>query len=237
MPEEAPMDYEHRSAAEAWPEQDFELRAVGGGLEFRGYAAVFNSPSQDLGGFRETILPGAFSRSINSAANGGRDIKMFLNHNQDVVLASTRARTLRLAEDERGLLAEATLPDSAWGQPVAEAIRRGDISSMSFGFTVSKGGDAWSPDHSQRTLHEVRLLEVSPVTGWPAYTATSASIRSLAGIIDWADDEAVKGFLTGLAEEQRAALHRHLNVTSPTPFVGQNVAARRARLARLEDAA
>lgn len=228
---------ERRDAAVAWPDFDFEVRSVNDGLEFRGYAAVFDSPSQDLGGFRETIKPGAFTRSLNAAANGGRDIKMFLNHNQDVVLASTRARTLRLSEDARGLLAEATLPDSVWGHPVAEAIRRGDISAMSFGFVVPPKGDEWTPDHTQRTLHEVRLLEVSPVTGWPAYTATTASVRTLAEAIDWTDADSIRSVLEGLTPEQREALTRHLVLDRPTPYVGQNVAAYRARLARLTDAA
>ena len=167
---------------------------------------------------------------MNAAANGSADVKMFLNHNSDVVLGSTKAKTLRLTQDERGLLAEATLPDSVWGHPVAEAIRRGDIRSMSFGFTVPRGGDAWSDDRKARTLHEVRLFEVSPVTGWPAYTATSASVRNLVDIIDWSDGDAIERVLDGLDAEQRAALFRHLNTTSPTPYIAPNVAELRARL-------
>jgi HK97 family phage prohead protease len=231
-----PTELERRDAAVAWPEQDFEMRAVGDGMEFRGYAAVFNSPSEDLGGFRETILPSAFERSVNAAANGKRDIKMFLNHNSDIVLGSTRARTLRLSMDDRGLLAEATLPPGSWGQPVAEAVRRGDISAMSFGFIVEKNGDSWTPDHTQRTLHDVRLLEVSPVTGWPAYAATSASVRTLVDAIDWTDEDAIEKVLEGLGEEQRGALLRHLNTNSPTPYVAPNVAERLARLRRFEAA-
>lgn len=212
---------EVRDAAVAWPDIDMEVRAVDGGLEFRGYAAVFDSWSADLGGFRETIKPGAFTKSINSAANGSADVKMFLNHNQDVVLASTKAKTLRLAQDERGLLAEASLPDSVWGHPVAEAIKRGDISSMSFGFAIpgkrSDGGLAqeWSTDHKERTLNEVRLFEVSPVTGWPAYSATSASVRSLVDIIDWDDEEAARAVLDGLSEPQRSTF---LRLLAPAPI-------------------
>ena len=226
------MTMEVRDAATAWPDQDFELRSVNDGLEFRGYAAVFNSQSEDLGGFRETIMPGAFSRSVNAAKNGGKDIKMFLNHNQDVVLDSTRARTLRLTEDERGLLAEATLPDSTWGHPVAEAIRRGDISAMSFGFSVAKNGDSWTPDHTQRTLHEVRLFEVSPVTGWPAYSATNASVRTLIDSIDWEDEDAAQRIADGLSDTQRDLLLRVLNGRREDPMVSAWVAEQRARLAR-----
>jgi HK97 family phage prohead protease len=231
-----PTVMERRDAAVAWPDQDFELRAVGDGLEFRGYAAVFNSPSEDLGGFRETILPSAFERSLNAAANGKRDIKMFLNHNQDIVLASTRARTLRLSMDDRGLIAEASLPPGAWGQPVSEAVRRGDISAMSFGFVTEKNGDSRSPDGTQRTLHDVRLLEVSPVTGWPAYTATSASIRTLVDSIDWTDEDSAERVLEGLSDEQQAIVLRLLNKKSPTPYLAPDVAERLARLRKLEAA-
>lgn len=230
-----PAQMEFRVAADSWPTTDLEVRSINDGLSFRGYAAVFDSRSEDLGGFRETIKPGAFTRSINAAANGGRDIKAFLNHNMDIVLGSTRAKTLRLVEDERGLLAEIDLPDSTWGHPVAEAVRRGDISAMSFGFTVPKGGDSWAG--TERTLHEVRLHEVSPVTGWPAYAATNASVRHLADAIDWTDDDAIGSVIAHLTDEQREALSRHLNLSKPIPFIAPDVAARIARLREYESAA
>lgn len=223
---------ERRHTAAAWPDADIELRADANGLVFRGYAAVFESPSQDLGGFREVIKPGAFRRSIESATNGRnpRDIKFFLNHNSDVVLGSTRAGTLRLTEDDRGLLATGELPNSTWGQPVAEAIRRGDISGMSFGFMVDKKGDAWSADHTIRTLTEVRLLEVSVVTGWPAYTATTASVRSLIDAIDWTDEDSARSIIDGLTDEQRQIILSLLNRQSPTPYLAPDVAAAYRRL-------
>ena len=224
------MEYERRDASVAWPEIDMEVRAVGDGMEFTGYAAVFDSPSEDLGGFREVIKPGAFARSLNAAKNGGRDIKAFLNHNSDVVLGSTRAKTLRLTEDARGLLAEITLPDSVWGQPVAAAVRRGDISSMSFGFSVTPKGDSWNDTRTERTLHEVRLFEVSPVTGWPAYAATSASVRTLIDAIDWKDEESAQRIADDLTDEQRDILLRVLNRRSPTPLVTPTVAGLIARL-------
>lgn len=228
---------ELRHTDDAWPELDFEVRSVGDGMEFRGYAAVFDSLSEDLGGFRERIAPGAFTRSLNSAANGGRDIRMFLNHNQDVVLGSTRAKTLRLSQDDRGLLVEATLPDHEMGRAVSVGVQRGDIRSMSFGFMVDKGGDVWSPDHKERTLKEVRLLEVSPVTGWPAYTATDASVRALLSAIDWEDEESGRAVIDRLSEEQRDILHRLLNRERAVPFISPAMAELRERFAaRLEQA-
>lgn len=142
-------------------------------MSFRGYAAVFNSFSEDMG-FREIIMPGAFSKTLRSR----NQIRMFLNHNSDIVLASTRARTLRLQEDERGLLVEADLPDTTAGRDLSVLMRRGDVDSMSFGFSVPKGGDSWSDDGTVRTLTQVRLHEVSVVTGFPAYKDTTASVRT-----------------------------------------------------------
>jgi HK97 family phage prohead protease len=156
---------------------DFELRIQDGqtdGMRFTGYAAVFNSDSEPLP-FTERILPGAFKRSLKSR----NEIKLFMNHNMDKVLGSTRAKTLKLTEDSKGLLAEAVLPDTTDGRDLSVLMQRGDVNSMSFGFSVPQGGDRWSNDGQTRELKEVRLHEVSIVTGFPAYEATTASVRSL----------------------------------------------------------
>lgn len=227
------MSIDYRVASTAWPDADFELRAVGDGMEFRGYAAVFNSQSEDLGGFRETLLPGAFTRSINAAANGTADIRMFWNHDTGRLLGSTKARTLRLSQDDIGLVAETTLPDTTDGRDMAALIRRGDVRSMSFGFSVPRKApdgapaEEWSPDRSQRTLRHVTLHEVSPVTGWPAYGATSASVRHLLAMVDWQEEDSLRAFVDTLSDEQRASLLKHL---TPTPTEPLEVDAIRARL-------
>ena len=152
----------------------FEVRELeDGGLHFEGYAAVFNSPSEPLP-FTERIAPGAFSRSLKSR----NDIKMLWNHDAGEVLASTRAGTMQLAEDDRGLRVVADLAPTTRGRDLAILLKRGDIDSMSFGFSVIR--DSWNEDGSERTLHSVRLAEVS-VVAWPAYTATAGttSVRGL----------------------------------------------------------
>jgi HK97 family phage prohead protease len=156
---------------------DFELRVEAtesDGMRFTGYAAVFNSDSEPLP-FIERIMPGAFKRSLKAR----NEVKLFKNHNMDEVLASTRSKTLRLSEDSKGLLAEATLPDTTAGRDLAVLMKRGDVHSMSFGFSVPARGDSWSDDGMTRQLKEIRLHEVSIVTGFPAYEATTASVRSL----------------------------------------------------------
>jgi HK97 family phage prohead protease len=154
---------------------DMEIRAVGEKMTFKGYAAVFNSDSEPLP-FIEQIKPGAFSRTLKSRNN----IRMYVNHNDSQLLASTRSGTLRLQEDSKGLLAEADLPMTTDGRNMSILLEQRIVDSMSFGFSVPRGGDTWSPDGSRRTLTEVRLHEVSVVTGQPAYAATTASVRKLA---------------------------------------------------------
>jgi HK97 family phage prohead protease len=159
---------------------EFEVRNDQDGPgTFVGLAAAFNSPSQPLP-FIERIAPGAFTRSLQSR----NEIKLFVNHDTSRVLASKRAGTLRLWESDRGLEVEAALPPTSDGNDISVLLKRGDIDSMSFGFSVPRGGDAWSDDGQERELREVRLHEVSIVTGFPAYEATTAGVRSLDGLVD-----------------------------------------------------
>ena len=147
-------------------------------VRFSGYAAVFNSPSERLwdranGDFTEVIAPGAFKRTLAR----DNDVRMYLNHNSDMVLASTRSGTLSLAEDDRGLRVDAELPDTTYARDLEQLMRSGVVDSMSFGFQVPANGDSWNDD--QRTLHEVALHEVSVVTGFPAYPETAgAAVRT-----------------------------------------------------------
>ncbi len=151
-----------------------ELRELpdGTGMTFSGYAAVFNSASEPLP-FIERIAPGAFNRSLKAR----NDIKLLVNHDTGRVLASSRSGTLRLTEDTKGLRVEADLPDTTDGRDMAVLLKRGDLSAMSFGFSVPSNGDTWSSDGSERTLKSIRLHEVS-VVAYPAYKASEASVRS-----------------------------------------------------------
>jgi HK97 family phage prohead protease len=154
--------------------EPLELRAApsGDGMQFSGYAARFDSPSLPLP-FIETIAPGAFTRTLKSR----NDIRMYVNHDDRMVLASTRAKTLRLEERSDGLFVEADLPPTTYGNDLRISIERGDVSTMSFGFSTVK--DSWSDDGNNRTLEIVRLHEVSCVTGVAAYSQTSTSVRNL----------------------------------------------------------
>ena len=156
---------------------EIEVRAgaAGDGMAFTGMAAMYNARSEDLGGFTETIAPGAFSRSLKSR----NEIRMYVNHNADMVLASRRAGTLRLTDTERGLRVEADLPDTSYARDLSALMKSNVVSSMSFGFSVPAKGDSWNAAGNERELRDVRLHEVSVVTGFPAYPQTTAHVRSL----------------------------------------------------------
>jgi HK97 family phage prohead protease len=154
---------------------DFEMRATGDGMTFEGYASVFDSPSEPIGGrFTEYVAPGAFKRSLQAR----NDVKLLWNHDTGQVLGSTRAGTLKLVEDSIGLKAIATLPDTQLGRDTATLLKRGDVANMSFGFTVPQGGDSWNTEGNVRTLKSVKLHEVS-IVAFPAYQASTASVRSI----------------------------------------------------------
>lgn len=161
-----------------------ELRAAdeNDGMTLRGYAARFNSRSEDMG-FRETIEPGAFARSLKSR----NDIKALFNHDSSMVLGSTRAGTLVLSEDDRGLADTISLPETSIGKDTAISVRRGDISGQSFGFSVVR--DEWNSDYTERRLLEVRLHEVS-ITAFPAYKATSVNVRAIARLAQRTEQDA-----------------------------------------------
>lgn len=169
-----------------------ELRAIGadGKTKIAGHAAKFDVLSEDLGGFRERIAPGAFAKSIQSS-----DIRALWNHDANIVLGRNKSGTLRLAEDVAGLHYEVDVPETQLVRDMVLApIARGDVNQCSFGFyTVS---DKWAKVDGEwvRTLLEAELFDVSPVT-YPAYPQTDVAVRSLKA----AQDSAVPPGLTSEA--------------------------------------
>lgn len=153
-----------------------ETRSENEPAKIIGHAALFNTRSENLGGFYEMIQPGAFAESIEKD-----DVRALFNHNPDHVLGRNKSRTLSLSEDERGLAIEIVPPDTQIARDLIISMQRGDITQMSFGFRVRVGGQIWDEDEDGnyvRTLTNLKLFDVSPVT-FPAYTETDVAVRSM----------------------------------------------------------
>ncbi|PCI51428.1 MAG: HK97 family phage prohead protease [Alphaproteobacteria bacterium] len=137
-----------------------------------GTAAVFNTPT-DIGGFfREQISPGAFTAAIQND-----DVRALIDHNSSLILGRNRAGTLRLSEDDRGLQVEIDPPDTSYANDLLVSMKRGDITQMSFGFRALK--ETWDDEQDPplRTIVKAELFDVSPVT-FPAYAETQISVRA-----------------------------------------------------------
>ena len=165
-------DYEKRHL------KGIEVRAVEGkpGV-LAGYAAVFDSPSEDLGGFVEIVRKGAFAESLSST----EEIMALCCHDWDEPLARRSKGTLKLEEDEKGLRVEITLADTTRAKDLLADVNAGNVEGMSFGFRVKK--EAWTAgktpaDPATRELLSVELYEVSATT-IPAYPDTTLAARSL----------------------------------------------------------
>ena len=159
--------------------QEVRMEAAADGKPSRiiGYAAVYNSLSQDLGGFREMVMPGAFTKCLNDKP----DVRAMYNHER--ILGRTKAGTVRLFDDAKGLRYEIDAPDTTTGRDVAESIRRGDVDGSSFAFRViGTDGEEWRKDGAMpiRQLRCLQLFDVGPVDH-PAYLGTEGKVdlRSL----------------------------------------------------------
>lgn len=151
------------------------------GRMFRGYAAVFDTPwSEELiraTGYVEKVARGMFRKALGNTAN----VPFLLEHAPLMLLGTTRSGNVKLREDGGGLLTEAKLPDNHLGEYARSMVDSGDIKGMSYGVELdpkndtmlSKEGNVWV-----RTVTSARrLLDVS-LTWQPAYTATTAELRS-----------------------------------------------------------
>lgn len=204
MPDIAPARDMERRAFEITGMAVVEIRADGddGPVTKRlsGHAAVFDALSEDLGGFRERIKPGAFAATLAED-----DIRALFNHEPSLILGRNRAGTLRLTEDDTGLAIGIDTPDTTAARDLLVSIARGDVSQMSFGFRTLS--DEWTMEDGEpvRTLKAVRLFDVSPVT-FPAYPQTDVATRALGAFCAGLD-----GDLASARAARRATLRARTN--------------------------
>lgn len=156
--------------------QQFEIRKnADGSRSISGTAVVFDALSEDLGGFKERIAPGAFTQSLRD----NPDVVIAYQHDLSQPLGRVSSGTANVWQDSRGLQFTCKLPDTTYAQNLIALMERGDVSQMSFGFVVPPGGDEWagqSDGTMLRTINRAILYECSVVTV-PAYSQTSVSLR------------------------------------------------------------
>lgn len=177
----------------------FEVRSNDDGtVGVRGYAAVFDSVAHG-----EVVRSSAFNRTLEQRDN----VRLLVNHD-GVPLASTKAGTMTLEVDERGLLVDVPHldTDNPTARELVSAMQRGDIDQMSFAF-VSR--DA-STENGVRELREVTLYDVSVVT-YPWYEATSVGLTG-----DRDMDRALVS-LRALTPEQRAEVLAEVDPPAEVP--------------------
>jgi len=156
----------------------FEVRAAeatSGTMTLTGRAVVFNQPAlihDPMGDYTEIIRSGALAGADMS------DVHLFVGHDTTKVPLARVPKTMQLSISPAGLDIAAQLPDTAAAKEVYQGVQRGDLSGMSFAFTVPAGGDAYDPKTNTRTISRIdKILEVS-VVPYPAYQQTSVEARS-----------------------------------------------------------
>lgn len=179
---------------------EFEARGKGDGRTLEGYAAVFNTPARirDVSGdFDETIMPGAFTRSLKA-----RMPILQWDHGKDPRIGTAPIGAIdALSEDSRGLHVRARLFDHPDVERIRLPIEAQAIKGMSFRFGVPEGGDEW-PTRDKRNVRDADVHELGPVA-FPAYDTTSVTVRSLLAQLDPAEH---RSLIRELAAELRLAV-------------------------------
>ena len=164
-------DAEVRSHAAIVEKREFRMEEVEReGRTIRGYAAVYNSDSEWMGGFYEQIERGAFDDVMND------DTRAYFNHDESLLLGRVSSGTLRIGTDARGLYYEVDLPNTSYANDLIELMKRGDVNQSSFAFLIDR--DRWEERDGKtyRIIEKVsRLLDVSPVSQ-PAYPAATSEL-------------------------------------------------------------
>lgn len=137
----------------------------------------YNSDSEEMWGFVERIAPGAFKRTLNN----GTEVYAFWAHDDSKILGARSNGSLVFEDKDDGLHFMVELRDTEAMRDYYEAVSRGDVTGVSFGFFSEV--EEWNQKQEPmiRTLKQVRLLEVSPGVAFPAYPGaqSDAARRSL----------------------------------------------------------
>lgn len=171
--------YEQRSVSDAF-------RAEQSVTDFspivRGYPIVFNSLSEDLGGFKERIMPGAFDRTLAEKV----DVRALINHDESRPVGRLSAGTLRLTVKSHGVFSEVDLPNTTAARDLTESMRRGDVTGGSFRFRVVSDDFRMEDGMPVRLISDMLVREISIGVVLPAYEETDLSVakRSLDAFLE-----------------------------------------------------
>ena len=149
----------------------FDTREDDGKLYIRGYFVVFDSSYEFAPQMTESVDPHAFDNALDD------DIRCLIDHETRLVLGRTKAGTLTLKTDSRGLWGEVKInPKDMDAMNLYERVKRGDVDQCSFGFDILEEEFSESGGAVHWTIKKVKLYEVSVVT-FPAYTETAVTAR------------------------------------------------------------
>lgn len=150
----------------------FRVAEDNGKKYIEGYFAVFNSNYTLWPGATESIDPGAFDDALND------DIRALIDHETRLVLGRTKAKTLELKVDNKGLWGRIEVNDADQdAMNLYARVERGDVNQCSFGFDIFEEDTTYNDDDTVHwTIKKVKLYEVSVVT-FPAYEDTSVQAR------------------------------------------------------------
>jgi HK97 family phage prohead protease len=153
--------------------QQFQTRSANDDLFIEGYFSVFNSEYPLWEGASEIVKPGAFTNSVSG------DVRALINHDSSLVLGRTKAGTLALRQDERGLWGSIRINrDDVDAMNLYARVQRGDVDQCSFGFDIKRETFVDLGDGKCRwEIEEVDPLYEVSVCTFPAYTETSVSAR------------------------------------------------------------
>lgn len=149
----------------------FQTREDADGLYISGYFSVFNTDYALWEDATESIAPTAFDGTLSG------DIRCLIDHETRLVLGRTKAGTLTLKTDSRGLWGEVKInPKDMDAVNLYERVKRGDVDQCSFGFDILEEEFSENSGRVHWTIKKVKLYEVSVVT-FPAYQETNVSAR------------------------------------------------------------
>lgn len=125
---------------------------------------------------------GEYIEIIRSGALDGADLndsRLLYNHDVNKIPLARTPKTMSFNLTTAGLEMRAELPNTASGKEIYEAVRRGDLSGMSFAFKVPKGGDSYDPLTNTRTIYKIEKVYEVSIVPYPAYPTTSVEARAL----------------------------------------------------------